>query len=226
MPKIKIAIVGFGVVGRGTARNLIERKKEISARGGVEIEIAKICDLQIPAEIPFDLNREIFTKNVDEILQNDEIQIVVETVGGVDFAKNLIEKSLRAKKNVVSANKHLIAKFGDELFKIARENGVQFLCEAAVAGAIPCLNFLRRNFPTANFTRVSGILNGTANFILSHLQIKGGDFAEVLKTAQKLGYAEADPAFDIDGIDAAHKIAILANFAFGIKIDFSKVRIS
>jgi homoserine dehydrogenase len=225
MKSFKIGIVGFGTVGRGTARVLVERKKEIAARVGREIQIAQICDRQIPAEIPFGLPREIFTENANEIIENPEIDAIVELVGGVDFAKNLISKSLRAGKNVVTANKHLLARAGGELFNLARENGKSLLCEAAVAGAIPCLQFLRKSFAAGKIQKVEGILNGTANFILSKLQNSGGEFSEILKIAQDRGFAEADPTFDIDGIDTADKIAILASFCFGGEINFSAVQI-
>jgi len=230
MQKIVIGILGFGVVGKGTVQNILERKKEIFSRTGIEIEIKKICSRNLPTkkELNFknqNLDKKIFTKNANDLLQDKKIEIIIELIGGIDFAKDFIKKALQQGKHVITANKHLLAKYGNELFNLAQKNNRLLLCEASVAGAIPCLKFLRKNCPGGKFSYIEGILNGTANFILSKLQIEGGDFKTVLKQAQKNGFAEKDPTFDIEGIDAAHKIAILSSFVFGGKIDLNAVKI-
>lgn len=225
MKKVKIGILGFGVVGSGTVSVLLERIAEIQERSGIEIEIKKICDKQKITKAPTGLSKKVFTNNADDLLNDDEIQIVVEVIGGVGFAKDFIEKALKKGKHVVTANKYLLALHGNQLFELAKKNNVMLLFEAAVCGAIPCLRMLRKSFYPFKIKKIKGIFNGTANYILSQLQYKGGIFEDVLKRAQDLGYAEADPTFDVEGIDAAHKVAILANFGYGVNIDFSKVEI-
>ena len=215
MKKINVAILGFGVVGQGTAQLLVEQFEQIKKRSGIEIYIKRICDRNIPKNPPFGLSVDIFTKNADDLLK-DDIDIVVELIGGVDFAKDFTIKALDAGKHIVSANKHLYALHGEGLVSKAQEKNLMLLIEASVCGAIPCLRTLRTSSYPLKIKKVKGILNGTANFILSKLQHKGGSFNDVLKDAQKRGYAEADPTFDIEGIDSAHKIVLLSAFAFGI----------
>jgi homoserine dehydrogenase len=225
MNKLKIGILGYGVVGRGTVKALLERQELFKAKTGAQIEIVKICDLNIPENRPQELASSVFTTDAQEILADPEIKVVVELIGGTGFAAGFIEKALKNKKSVVTANKHLLAEKGPELFTLAEENDVYLLAEAAVCGAIPILRSLRNNLYFQDITKVKGIFNGTANFILSKLQYVGGSFEEVLKLAQEKGYAEADPTFDIEGIDAAHKTALLAAYTFGAKINYSKVSV-
>ncbi len=223
MKKIYVGVLGFGVVGQGTVEVLLKRVKEIKNRSNIEIIIKKICDLKIPTKNKLKLDKKVFTNNADDLINDPEISIVVELIGGTGFAKSFIKKALKKNKHVVTANKHLLAMNGNELFDLAKKNNLMLLAEASVCGAIPCLRTLRKSSYPFKISKIKGILNGTANYILSHLQYKGGSFEEVLKTAQKLGYAEQDPTFDIEGIDAAHKIAILSAFAYGAKIDYSAV---
>lgn len=226
MKKIQVGILGFGNVGSGTVQVLTKRKNEISTRTGVNIEIKKICDLHPPQNIDFGIDKKVFTKNADELLNDPEISIVAELIGGIDFAKTFITKALKNGKNVVTANKHLLALHGNELFDLAKKQNKMLFCEAAVAGAIPCLRTLKKSMPSGQLNAVRGILNGTTNYILSKLQYKGGDFKDGLEMAKEKGYtSDAEAPLDVDGIDAAHKVAILAAFAFGAEIDFKKVYI-
>ncbi|MCT4592149.1 MAG: homoserine dehydrogenase, partial [Candidatus Gracilibacteria bacterium] len=225
MKKISIGILGFGVVGRGTVETLIARQEEVMLKADIEVDIKKICDKSIPSEIPFGLSAEVFTDNAEDLLEDDEISVLVEMIGGVGFSKDFIEKALKKGKHVITANKHLIAKFGNEFFSLAQENNVLLLIEASTAGAIPCIRALRKSLVSLDIKAVKGVLNGTCNFILTRLQNEGGDYADVLRQAQELGYAEADPTFDVEGIDSAHKTAILGAFAFGGEIDFENVKI-
>lgn len=224
MQTITIGIFGFGVVGKGTVAVLTKGAREIALRTGLKVHIKRICDRSMPQKNDFNLPRETFTANPDDLLNDPEITLVVELIGGTNVAKTFIKKALKKGKHVVTANKYLLALHGEELFALAKKNDVMLLAEASVCGAIPCLRFLRKSTPALRVSKIKAVLNGTANFILSKLQNDGGTFPETLKEAQKLGYAEADPTFDVEGIDSAHKLAVLAAFAFGAKINFSAVK--
>lgn len=221
MNPVNVGICGLGTVGSGTVNVIVRNQSIISARTGCAIRIAQVgtrsgnpkCDL---AGIPV-------TRDVFAVADNPEIQILVELIGGTTIAKELVERAIANGKHVVTANKALIAEFGNELFQKAHEKGVSIAFEAAVAGGIPIIRTLREGLSANRIEWLAGIINGTGNFILTEMRDKGRAFADVLKEAQALGYAEADPTFDVEGIDAAHKLVILASLAFGMPLQFDKV---
>lgn len=221
MNSVKIGICGLGTVGSGAVNVLGRNADEINARAGCEIVISQIgarrdnpaCDLG-----DISVSRDIF-----DVAENPEIDILVELIGGTTVAKELVLKAIANGKHVVTANKALIAEFGNEIFAAATEKGVTVAYEAAVAGGIPIIKALREGLSANHIEWLAGIINGTGNFILTEMRDKGRDFADVLKEAQELGYAEADPTFDVEGIDAAHKLVILASLAFGMPLQFDKV---
>jgi homoserine dehydrogenase len=218
---VKIGICGLGTVGSGTFNVLNRNAQSINARAQAELEVIHIgarrdnpaCDI---GEIR--VSRDIF-----DVAKDPEVQILVELIGGTSVAKELVEEALRNGKHVVTANKALVAEFGNELFALAEQNNVVIRYEAAVAGGIPIIKALREGLAGNRIEWLAGIINGTGNFILSEMREKGRDFADVLTEAQELGYAEADPTFDVEGIDAAHKLVILASLAFGMPLQFSSV---
>ncbi len=218
---VKIGICGLGTVGSGTFNVLNRNAQSINARAQAELEVIHIgarrdnpaCDI---GEIR--VSRDIF-----DVARDPEVQILVELIGGTSVARELVEEALRNGKHVVTANKALVAEFGNELFALAEQNNVVIRYEAAVAGGIPIIKALREGLAGNRIEWLAGIINGTGNFILSEMREKGRDFADVLTEAQDLGYAEADPTFDVEGIDAAHKLVILASLAFGMPLQFSSV---
>ncbi|EEB78561.1 Homoserine dehydrogenase, NAD binding domain family [marine gamma proteobacterium HTCC2148] len=218
---VKIGICGLGTVGSGTFNVLNRNAQSINARAQAELEVIHIgarrdnpaCDI---GEIR--VSRDIF-----DVARDPEVQILVELIGGTSVAKELVEEALRNGKHVVTANKALVAEFGNELFALAEQNNVVIRYEAAVAGGIPIIKALREGLAGNRIEWLAGIINGTGNFILSEMREKGRDFADVLTEAQELGYAEADPTFDVEGVDAAHKLVILASLAFGMPLQFSSV---
>ena len=218
---VKIGICGLGTVGSGTFNVLNRNAQSINARAQAELEVIHIgarrdnpaCDI---GEIR--VSRDIF-----DVARDPEVQILVELIGGTSVARELVEEALRNGKHVVTANKALVAEFGNELFALADQNNVVIRYEAAVAGGIPIIKALREGLAGNRIEWLAGIINGTGNFILSEMREKGRDFADVLTEAQELGYAEADPTFDVEGIDAAHKLVILASLAFGMPLQFSSV---
>ena len=221
MNSVKIGICGLGTVGSGAVNVLGRNGDEINARAGCDIVIGQVgarrdnpaCDLS-----GINVSRDIF-----EVADNPDIDILVELIGGTTVAKDLVLKAIENGKHVVTANKALIAEFGNEIFAAAKEKGVTVAYEAAVAGGIPIIKALREGLAANRIEWLAGIINGTGNFILTEMRDKGRDFADVLKEAQELGYAEADPTFDVEGIDAAHKLVILASLAFGMPLQFDKV---
>jgi len=224
MNKIKIALLGFGTVGKGTF-NLLQLNKEIiSHRIQADIEISKIyvrnpdkySDVTLPKGTTF-------TTDINDVLKDPEISIVIELMGGTKFARECIESALSAGKNVVTANKDLIAEAGPSLLMLANKNGVDFKYEASVLGGIPIIRALQESLGGNQITELVGIMNGTTNYILSKMTEDGLGYAEVLKEAQALGYAEADPTSDVEGYDAARKLAILASIAFNRRIFFDDV---
>jgi homoserine dehydrogenase len=219
--RIKVGIVGCGVVGTGTARLLIENREIIRKKTGVDFELVKVADLDWEREREFEVPRDLRTLNWEEVVE--EAEIVVELVGGTEFAKKLILAALEKGKSVVTANKHLLAVEGDEIFKKAQETGLRIGFEASVGGGIPVVKALREGLVANRISTIYGILNGTTNYVLTEMYEKGVSFSKALKEAQEKGFAEADPALDIDGWDAAHKIAILAGLAFGRYFPFEKV---
>lgn len=225
MKNVKVGLVGLGVVGTGTLEILLNERNSIHEKTNVWIDVKKACDINIDRNFGFAFDKGILTKDYNDIINDSEISVVVELIGGYTIAKDIILKAIRAKKHVVTANKALIAKFSKEIFSEAKANGVKVYYEASVGGGIPIITPIQESLVANNILQIKGIINGTANYILSQMTMNGSDFDETLKKAMELGYAEADPTFDIEGIDTAHKITILASLAFGGYIDFDKVHI-
>lgn len=222
MNSVKIGILGLGTVGGGTVNVLTRNAKEISRRAGRDIEIAWAADHNLDSPKICNTDGISLTEDAMEIVNNPDIEIVVELIGGTGIARELIMKAIENGKHVVTANKALIALHGNELFAKAQEKGVTISFEAAVAGGIPIIKAMREGLAGNRIEWLAGIINGTGNFILTEMRDKERDFAEVLTEAQSLGYAEADPTFDVEGIDAAHKLTIMASIAFGIPLQFEK----
>ena len=222
MNAVKVGILGLGTVGGGTATVLIRNAEEIQARLGRAIEISHVAGLDITSQSIVDPATTKLTEDAFDVVNDPEVEIVVELIGGYTLAKDLVLKAIRNGKHVVTANKALIAIHGPEIMKAATEQGVSVCYEAAVAGGIPIIKAMREGLAANKIQWIAGIINGTGNFILTEMRDKGRDFADVLTEAQELGYAEADPTFDVEGIDAAHKLTILASLAFGIELQFDK----
>jgi homoserine dehydrogenase len=221
--EVKVGLVGFGVVGTGMVRCLLENREQIDARAGIPIRVKTIADLDLDTPRNVDTTGIQLTKNAQEILDDPEIDVVAELVGGTDFAFDLISKALRAGKDVVTANKALLAYRGAELFDLAERENRLLLFEAAVAGGIPIIQALKTGICSTRVESVYGILNGTANYILTRMEESGLDFDTALAEAQDKGYAEADPTFDIEGYDTTHKIVLLSQLAFGCRVRFEDV---
>ncbi len=222
MQSVKIGILGLGTVGSGTVNVLTRNSREISRRAGRDIEIYRAADRDLDKPKSCDTSNINLTDDAFEVINDPEIQIVVELIGGTGIAKDLVTQAIENGKHVVTANKALIAMHGNELFALAQEKGVTIAFEAAVAGGIPIIKAMREGLAGNRIEWLAGIINGTGNFILTEMREKGRDFADVLAEAQALGYAEADPTFDIEGIDAAHKLTIMASIAFGIPLQYYK----
>jgi len=220
---VNVGLLGLGTVGGGTFNVLNRNAEEITRRAGRGIRITHAAARDYdPARLP-GLDKIRITDDVFAVVDNPDIQIVVELIGGYEPARELVLKAIANGKHVVTANKALIAKHGNEIFAAAQEKGVMVAFEAAVAGGIPIIKAIREGLAANQIMWLTGIINGTGNFILTEMRDKGRDFDDVLKEAQALGYAEADPSFDVEGIDAAHKLTILASIAFGIPLQFDKV---
>ena len=222
---MKIGIIGLGTVGEGVLKVLTNEKESIFEKSRADIEVKYACDLNINREFSFDFDKSILTNDYKKILNDPEIRIVVELIGGETIAKQIIIEAFEAKKSVVTANKALIAKYGVELFQLAKENGVSFLFEAAVGGGIPIVTPLMESLVANTVTEIRGIMNGTSNYILTKMKEDNLSFDEALKIASEKGYAEADPTFDVDGIDAGHKINILASLAYGGSVKFKDMQL-
>ncbi|MFT5708790.1 MAG: homoserine dehydrogenase [Oceanospirillaceae bacterium] len=217
---VKVGICGLGTVGSGTFNVLTRNAQEISRRVGCDIVVEQIGARRDNANcITTGTN---ITRDIFEVATNPDIDIVVELIGGYDVALKLVLTAIENGKHVVTANKALIAEHGNEIFAAAKKHNVIVAFESAVAGGIPIIKALREGLAANKISSIAGIINGTGNFILSEMQDKGRDFADVLQEAQALGYAEADPTFDVEGIDAAHKLTILASIAYGVPLQFSK----
>ena len=223
---MKIGIIGLGTVGEGVLKVLTKEKSSIFEKSQADIEVKYACDLNINREFSFEFDKSILVDNYKKILEDSEIQLVVELIGGEILAKDIIIEAFKSKKSVVTANKALIAKHGVELFQIAKENGVSFLFEAAVGGGIPIVTPLMESLVANTVTEIRGIMNGTSNYILTKMKEDNLSFDEALSLASAKGYAEADPTYDVDGIDAGHKINILASLAYGGSIKFKDMQIS
>ena len=225
MKPIKVGLLGIGTVGGGTFQVLRRNQEEIRGRAGRGIEIAMVADLDVERARSIVGDACTVVGDAREIIANPEIDIVVELIGGYGVARTLVLDAIKAGKHVVTANKALLAVHGSEIFAAAREKGVMVAFEAAVAGGIPIIKALREGLTANRIEWIAGIINGTTNFILSEMRSKGLDFGTVLKEAQRLGYAEADPTFDIEGVDAAHKATIMSAIAFGIPVQFERAHV-
>lgn len=221
--EVKVGLVGFGVVGTGMIQCLARNRSQIDERVGVPLRVCKVADLDITTPRNADLTGITLTTSAREILEDPEIDIVVELVGGTGFAYDLIAGALKAGKDVVTANKALLAHRGHELFDLARQNNRLLLFEAAVGGGIPIIQALRTGLCSTSVERIYAILNGTANYILTRMEEAHLDFAVALREAQAKGYAEADPTFDIEGHDTTHKIVLLSQLAYGCRVNFEEV---
>ncbi|MDZ5460146.1 homoserine dehydrogenase [Azohydromonas lata] len=225
MKPIQVGLLGIGTVGGGTFNVLTRNQEEIRRRAGRGIEIAMVADLDVERARAVVGEHAKVVADAREVIANPDIDIVVELIGGYGVAKALVMDAIAAGKHVVTANKALLAVHGTEIFEAARARGVMVAFEAAVAGGIPIIKALREGLTANRIEWIAGIINGTTNFILSEMRSKGLDFEVVLKEAQRLGYAEADPTFDIEGVDAAHKATIMAAIAFGVPVQFDKAHV-
>src|SRR5512133_711116 len=219
MKPIQVGLLGIGVVGSGTFNVLLRNQEEIKRRAGRGIEITMVADLNVARARELVGPDVTVVNDARAVIANPDIDIVIELIGGYGIAKALVLEAVAAGKHVVTANKALLAVHGTEIFAAASSKGVMVAFEAAVAGGIPIIKALREGLTANRVEWIAGIINGTSNFILSEMRSKGLTFDAVLKEAQRLGYAEADPTFDVEGIDAAHKLAILSSIAFGVPIN-------
>ncbi len=225
MKPIKVGLLGIGTVGAGTFNVLKRNQEEITRRAGRRIEITMVADLNTARAKELTNGECEIVSDANLVVDNPEIDIVIELIGGYGIAKELVMKAIANGKHVVTANKALLATHGNEIFKAAQDKGVMVAFEAAVAGGIPIIKALREGLTANRIQWIAGIINGTTNFILSEMRDKGLDFNVVLKEAQRLGYAEADPTFDIEGVDAAHKATIMSAIAFGVPVQFDKAHV-
>lgn len=222
MKPINVGLLGIGTVGGGTWTVLARNEEEITRRAGRPIRITAVADRNVDLAKQVTGGAARITSDAFELVRDPEIDIVVELIGGYTIAKDLVLEAIANGKHVVTANKALLAVHGTEIFRAAQAKGVMVAFEAAVAGGIPIIKALREGLSANRIQWIAGIINGTTNFILSEMRDKGLPFADVLKEAQRLGYAEADPTFDIEGVDAAHKATIMSAIAFGIPVQFDK----
>ena len=220
---VKIGILGLGTVGGGTVHVLQQNALEIARRAGRGIVVTHACTRSQNKTHPYNTDEIVLTNELSDIVNNPDIDIVVELFGGTTIARDATLQAIANGKHVVTANKALIATYGNEIFAAAQEKGVMVAFEAAVGGGIPIIKAIREGLAANKINFAAGIINGTSNFILSEMRDKGSDFADVLAEAQHLGYAEKDPTFDIEGVDAAHKLTIIASLAFGIPLQFESV---
>ncbi len=225
MKPIQVGLLGIGTVGRGTFEVLTRNQEEIQRRAGRAIQISMVADLDVERAKSVVGSQARVVSDAREVIANPEIDIVIELIGGYGIARQLVMAAIDAGKHVVTANKALLAVHGTEIFAAARAKGVMVAFEAAVAGGIPIIKALREGLTANRIQWLAGIINGTTNFILSEMRDKGLPFDDVLKQAQALGYAEADPTFDIEGVDAAHKATIMSAIAFGIPVQFDKAHV-
>ncbi|MEW6162979.1 MAG: homoserine dehydrogenase [Nitrospirota bacterium] len=220
---VNVGIIGFGTVGTGTVKILLENRGILKERLGFEINLRRIADLDIERDRGINIPEGVLTTDVNALLNDPHINIIVELIGGIRPAKDFILKAISNGKHVVTANKALLAIAGDEIFTAALQAGVEIGFEASVAGGIPIIKVIREGLVGNRIKAVYGIINGTSNYILTKMTEENVEFSEALKEAQDLGYAEADPTLDIEGIDSAHKLAILASLSYGISISYKDI---
>lgn len=223
MKDIKVGLIGFGTVGAGTVKLLSGNAALIRQKLGTGLILKKIADLDVVTDRGVTVPPGVLTADVNEVLDDPEIAVVIELIGGYEPARTFVLRAIAAGKHVVTANKALLAVHGGEIFAAAAAAGVEVLFEPAVGGGIPVISAIRGNLAANRFSTVLGILNGTCNYILTRMTEEGAEFAAVLKTAQELGYAEADPTFDVEGIDTAHKLCLLVSLCFGTRVKLEDV---
>jgi len=223
MSELRVGLLGLGTIGTGVARILLAQRELLARRLGKNIVLVAAADRDLTRDRGLDLSGVRLSDDADAVVRAEDIDLVVELIGGYEPARTFVATAIEHGKHVVTANKALIAKHGEELFALAADRGVALGFEAAVGGGIPCLKALREGCAANAIQSIYGILNGTCNFILSKMEHEGAAYDDVLREAQALGYAEADPTFDVEGIDTAHKLAILAAMAFGARIRFDEV---
>ena len=221
--KINVGLIGFGTIGTGVVRVLSENSAVIKRRLGVEVVLRRVADRDTKTDRGVKLPDGVLTDSADDVINDPEIDIVIELVGGTTVAKDFVLGAIHKGKHVVTANKALISTFGGEIFEKADSKGVSVGFEASVGGGIPIIKAMKEGLAANNIESLYGIINGTANYILTKMTDCGGEFSEVLKEAQDKGYAEADPTYDVEGIDTAHKLAILINLAYGTSITHSDI---
>ncbi|MFH2139046.1 MAG: homoserine dehydrogenase [Candidatus Omnitrophota bacterium] len=223
MNSVNVGLIGFGTIGSGVVKVFKKRSLAIAKKLGIKLNLKYVCDQDISSDRGVTVNPKVLVTDVNKILEDDDIKIVVELIGGIHPAKEFILKALNNKKYVVTANKALLAENGEEIFKAAEKNNVDVYFEASVGGGIPIIKSLREGLVASQVQNIFGIINGTSNYILSQMSLKGCDFKTALREAQSKGYAEKDPKLDINGMDSAHKIAILARICFNYKVSFKDI---
>lgn len=223
--EMRVGLLGLGCVGCGVIRALSRNQEEIERRAGHHLKIVAACARDLNKERDCDLKGIELTQDPQQVVDHPEVDVVIELMGGIDPARELMLRAIDQGKPVITANKHLIALHGSKVFAHAEQRGVNVAFEAAVAGSIPVIKNIRESLSGNRIEWVAGIINGTGNYILTAMENEGRPFSEVLAEAQRLGYAEADPTFDIDGTDAAHKLTILASIAFGIPLSYDQVHV-
>ena len=224
MKEIQVGLIGFGTVGSGLAEVLLSQQKRIEKRSGLSIRLAKVADIAI-SELPPQFADVALTGDANDLFNDPDIDIIVELIGGIEPAKTFMLRAIESGKHVVTANKALISQEGWEIFSAAAEKGVEVGFEASVGGGIPVIKALKEGLVANKILSIMGIMNGTANYILTRMADEGAAFTDVLKDAQELGFAEADPTYDIEGIDTAHKLAILMSMSYGMRISLDDITI-
>ncbi|KAB0665726.1 homoserine dehydrogenase [Oryzomonas japonica] len=223
MSDIKVGLIGYGNIGAGVVKLLQQNADVIRSKVGAGIALKRIADLDITSDRGVTVDPACLTTDVNAIFDDPEISVVIELMGGYEPAKTFVLKAIEKGKHIVTANKALLALHGDEIFAAAARKGVEVQFEASVGGGIPVLTSIKGNLAANRIDSVFGIMNGTCNYILTRMTQEGADFADMLAAAQKLGYAEPNPTFDIEGVDTAHKLAILVSLCFGTRIDFNSI---
>ncbi len=223
MDRIRIGLIGLGTIGTGVAKTLLENTALLEQRLGFSLDLASIADIDIQKDRGIAIPKDMLTTDAYSLIKNPDIDIIVELIGGIEPARSFILDALKSGKHVVTANKALLASKGKELFEAAQTYGKDLYYEASVGGGVPIIKALRESLVANNFTFIYGILNGTCNFILTEMNEKGSSFEDTLKAAQEFGYAEANPAMDVEGIDSAHKLAIITSLAYGVPPDMSGI---
>ena len=226
MKMIKVGMIGFGTIGAGVAKILASNGEIIKQRLGAGVELVKVADLDITTDRGVKLGHDVLTTSADEVINHPDIDVVIELIGGYEPARKFLLQAIDQGKHVVTANKALLAKHGDEIFSAAAKKGLSIGFEASIGGAIPIIRSIREAFVANRIQSIEGIVNGTANYILSKMSDENCDFDIALKEAQEKGFAEADPTFDIEGIDSAHKIAVLTRLAYGTPVPFDDITVT